>query len=441
MNLYTQLERRETPIRCAVIGCGKFATMFLSQAHRLKNLDVATVVDLAPERGRDALIEAGFAEERIRMGVDGSPAAGRTLVTDDVQQVFDDPRIDVVVEATGSPIAGTRHALAAIAAGKHVVMVTVEADVLVGPLLARKAAEAGVIYSMAYGDQPALVCELVDWARTTGFEVVAAGKGTKFVPEYLYSTPDTVWAHYGFTDEYATESRLNPQMFNSFLDGTKSAIEMAAVANATLLAPQDIGLQFPPCGVDQLASVCIPDSAGGVLQKSGTVEVVSSLERDGSPVDRDLRWGVYVSLEAPSDYVVECFKQYGVVTDPTGRYTAMYRPFHLIGLELAVSVTSAVLRGEPTGAPRAFVADVASIAKRDLQPGDILDGEGGYTVHGGLVSSGRSLADGLLPIGLAHGAKVVRDVPRGAAICWSDVAVANESDVTRLRRQLEHESR
>jgi predicted homoserine dehydrogenase-like protein len=423
MNLLEVLASRRRPVRCAVIGCGKFATMFLSQAARLDRLEVAAVVDLSAERAKAALASAGY--------------AGDVRVTESAHDVLGDPSIEVIVEATGNPLAGTEHALAAIEHGQHVVMVTVEADVLVGPLLAERARAKGVVYSMAYGDQPALICELVDWARTTGFEVVAAGKGTKYLPEYHYSTPETVWGYYGFTPEYAAEARLNPQMFNSFLDGTKSAIEMAAVANATGLAAPAAGLAFPPCGAEDLASVCIPSEHGGVLARSGSVEVVSSLNRDGSEVARDLRWGVYVTLAAHSDYVADCFAQYGLVTDHSGRFTAMYRPYHLIGLELGVSVVSAAVRGEATGSPRSFVADVVAVAKRDLEPGDVLDGEGGYTVFGTVLPASDSLAGGLLPIGLAAGARVGTRIRKGERIAWSDVSFESRPPAMLLRRELE----
>ncbi len=256
---------------------------------------------------------------------------------------------EVVIEATGNPMAGIAHALAAIEAGKHIVMVNVEADALCGWWLADKARERGVVYSMAYGDQPALVAEMVDWARSAGFTVAAAGKGTKYLPFYHTVTPDDVWTHYGLTAAEAKAAGMNPQMFNSFLDGTKSAIEMAAIANACGLDVPSDGLAFPPCGVDDLAQVLRPRALGGVLERDGMVEVVSSLERDGRPVFRDLRWGVYVVLRAPNDYAAACFKQYGLPTDPTGRYAAMYKPFHLIGLELSISVLNAALRGEATG--------------------------------------------------------------------------------------------
>lgn len=176
-------------------------------------------------------------------------------------------------------------------------MINVEADVLAGPLLVRKAKEAGIIYSMAYGDQPALIAEMVDWARTAGFDVVCAGKGTKHLPKFHASTPDTVWSHYGFTEEQLAGGDFNPQMFNSFLDGTKSALEMAAVANGCDLSPPSDGLKFPPCGVWDLPEVLKPIEDGGQLEKKGTVEVVSCLEIDGRPVFNDLRWGVYVIIE------------------------------------------------------------------------------------------------------------------------------------------------
>ncbi|MEM6423458.1 MAG: SAF domain-containing protein, partial [Pseudomonadota bacterium] len=345
--------------------------------------------------------------------------------------------IDVIVEATGNPIVGIAHARQAIGEGRHVVMVNVEADVLAGALLAEEARSAGVVYSMAYGDQPALTCELVDWARATGFEVIAAGKGTKYLPSYHASSPDTVWDHYGLTPEEAAAAGMNPQMFNSFLDGTKSALEMAAIANATGLTPPSDGLSFPAAGMDDLAHVLRPRSDGGQLERKGQVEVVSSLERDGRPVFRDLRWGVYVVIEAPNDYAAACFRQYGMNTDATGRYSAMYKPFHLIGLELNISILSAALLGKATGATLAFEGDVVATAKRDLKAGEVLDGEGGYTVWGKLYPAQRSLELGGLPIGLAHGVRLSNDIAAGQPIGWSDVTIDETLDAVRTRREME----
>ncbi len=361
MNLSHLLNARRAagkPVRVALIGAGKFGSMFLSQVPHTPGLEVPIIVDLDPERAREACRTVGWDAARI---------AATTFAADAAKATSD--KIEVIVEATGNPAVGIKHARAAIAAGKHIVMVNVEADVLAGPLLAEEARKAGVVYSLAYGDQPALTAELVDWARATGFHVVAAGKGTKYLPAYHDVTPAGVWGHYGLTADEAQSAGMNPQMFNSFLDGTKSAIEMAAIANATGLDVPTGGLLFPPCGVDDLPHVMRPRDKGGVLEKAGLVEVVSSLERDGRPVFRDLRWGVYVVLEAPNDYAADCFRQYGLKTDSSGRYAAMYKPYHLIGLELNISILSAALRGEPTGQPHGFRGDVAGGSETELARG------------------------------------------------------------------------
>jgi predicted homoserine dehydrogenase-like protein len=402
MNLMAKLRARVEagrPVRVGLIGAGKFGSMFLSQVPTIPGLEVAVIADLDPDRARTACRAVGWDEARI---------AG-TRFTDSGRAACEQDGVEVVVEATGSPSAGIAHALAAIEAGRAIVMVNVEADVLAGPLLA---------------------------ARAAGFAVAAAGKGTKYLPSYHQVTPEGVWAHYGLTAEEAARAGMNPQMFNSFLDGTKSAIEMAAIANACgLEVPQD-GLLFPPCGVDDLAHVLRPRALGGVLERKGMVEVVSSLERDGRPVFRDLRWGVYVVLEAPNDYAAACFRQYGLRTDATGRFAAMHKPFHLIGLELSISVLNAALRGEPTGAATAWRGDAVAIAKRGLRAGETLDGEGGFTVYGKLVPAARSRAEDALPIGLAHGVTLRRDVPVGEIVRATDVDLDTTAPAVRLRQEM-----
>jgi len=440
MNLHRLLLQRasnQKPLRVVLIGAGKFGSMFLSQVRRTPGLHLVAVCDLSPQRAQASLERVGWpAAQYAAASLDAARKSGATFVTDDALAVIASGAIEIAIDATGSPAAGIRHALACCEHGTHIVMVNVEADALAGPLLARRAAQAGIVYSLAYGDQPALICEMVDWARAAGFEVIAAGKGTKYLPAFHESTPDTVWGHYGFTPGMVAAGDFNAQMFNSFLDGTKSAIEMAAVANATGLTPAPGGLAFPPCGVDDLPRVLRPREAGGELHHAGQVEVISSLERDGSPVFRDLRWGVYVTFAADSDYVRRCFHEYGLVTDASGNYSAMYKPYHLIGLELGISVASVGLRREATGAATGFRGDVVATAKRDLRAGETLDGEGGYTVYGKLMPAADSLARGGLPLGLAHGVKLARAVARGGALTWNDVA-AIDSDAARLRREME----
>ncbi|MEX4005897.1 NAD(P)H-dependent oxidoreductase [Neoaquamicrobium sediminum] len=430
MNLHALLQARadaNAPVRAGLIGAGKFGSMFLSQVPSTPGLQVTVIADLSPERARQSCRAVGWSEERI---------AATSFVEDGAELCASDA-VDVVIDSTGSPGAGVVHALAAIENGKHIVMVNVEADVLAGPALAARARKAGTVYSMAYGDQPALVSEMVDWGRAAGFTVQAAGKGTKYLPAYHQVTPDEVWTHYGLTPDAAKAAGMNSQMFNSFLDGTKSAIEMAAIANACGLAVPEAGLSFPPCGVDDLAHLLRPRAVGGQLEGEGMVEVISSLERDGRPVFRDLRWGVYVVLEAPNDYAAACFRQYGLPVDSTGRYAAMYKPFHLIGLELGISVLSAALRGEPTGHSRFFRGDAVAVAKRDLAVGDMLDGEGGYTVWGRLMPARASVATKALPIGLAHGVRITCPVKTGEVVTLNDVEPLADTPALQLRRETE----
>lgn len=427
-----------TPIRIGVIGAGKFGSMFLSQAPRTPGMHVVGIADLGVGRARAAVARVDWPEERFAAtSFAGAMRDGTTFITDDAEALIAADGIDIIVEATGSPAAGIRHALLCCKHRRHIVMVNVEADALAGPLIARRAAEAGIIYSFAYGDQPALIAEIVDWARTAGLEVICAGKGTKYLPIYHASTPATVWGHYGFSEEQVAGGDFNPQMFNSFLDGTKSALEMAAVANACGLEPAAGGLAFPACGVDDLPELLRPLGDGGILPHKGAVEVVSSVERDGRPVFRDLRWGVYATFEAPSEYVRQCFAQYGLKTDSSGRYSAMYKPYHLIGLELGFSIASIMLRSEATGTTRGFAGDVVATAKRDLQPGERLDGEGGYMVYGKLMPAQASLAAGGLPIGLAHNLVLGRAVATGQPVRWDDVAFDEANAAIRFRREME----
>ncbi len=441
MSLYAKLKQRAAdgkPIRIGLIGAGKFGSMYLAQVPRTPGVHLVAIADLSPDAARKNLARVGWEETRARASsIEEAVKRGSTYVGDDWQALVRHPAVDIVVECTGNPAAAGEHCLAAFASRKHLVNVTVEADALCGPVLAHKAAEAGVVYSLAFGDQPALICDLVDWARTCGFPVVAAGRGHKWLPHFRESTPETVWGFYGLTPEQAKRGGLNPKMFNSFLDGSKPSIECTAVANATGLAVPSDGLRYPPASVADIPFVTRPVSEGGVLERKGMVEVISSLEANGRAIPYDIRMGVWVTVEAETEYIRNCFEEYDAHTDPSGRYFSLYKRWHLIGLEVGVSVASVALRGEATGVPIGWSADVVATAKRDLRVGEMLDGEGGCTVWGKLLPAAASAAMGGLPLGLAHGVKVLRAVKKDQSLCWDDVAVYTGALAYRSRRAMQ----
>ena len=441
MSLHRQLQQlaaNHQSIKVGLIGAGKFGSMYLSQIPNTPGVQLVGIADLSPVGVRKNLERVGWKDEQSNAkSLDDAIKTGQTHISEDWQALVSHPAIDVIVECTGHPIAAVDHCLLAFKHGKHVVNVTVEADAFCGPLLAKKAEEAGVIYSLAFGDQPALICDLVDWARTCGFPVVAAGRGHKWLPHFSESTPETVWGNYGLTPQQAERGGLNPKMFNSFLDGSKPSIESTAVANATGLSVPSNGLLYPPASVEDIPFVTRPISEGGVLEKKGMVEVISSLEANGRKIPYDIRMGVWVTVEAETDYIKNCFEEYNAHTDPSGRYFTLYKRWHLIGLEVGMSVASVALRKEATGVAHCWNADVVATAKRDLKPGELLDGEGGYTVWGKLLPAAKSVAMGGLPLGLAHDIKVVRPVKKGQSLCWDDVAVDINTHAYKIRKQME----
>ncbi|MBR0722030.1 NAD(P)H-dependent oxidoreductase [Bradyrhizobium manausense] len=441
MNLHRMLLERKAagrPVTIGLIGAGKFGLMFLSQVRQTDGMHLVGVADLNTARARSQLKLGCWPEEQYAAtSIDDALKHGRTIVTDNADALITHPAIEVIIEATGDPGAGIRFAMKAIENGKHIVMVNVEADAVAGPILARKARQAGVVYSLAWGDQPALIADHVDWARAAGFKVVAAGKGTRYHPTYHQSTPDTVW---DILDKYMKikdRNSINPKMFNSFVDGTKSGIEMTAVCNATGLHAQSEGLSFPPATRFEHAEICKPKSDGGMLEKSGVTEVTSSVYRDGSDVPQSLVMGTYVVFETDSAYSEECFREYSMLPDKTGKYASLYRPIHMIGLELGISVASAALRKEPTGAPIVFNSDVVATAKRKLKAGEMLDGEGGFCVWGKQTPADASLKQGYLPLGLAHQVKLKTDIEPGQRLKWEDVEYDPNNLAVRVRREME----
>lgn len=441
MNLHSKLLERKAagnPVTIGLIGAGKFGTMFLSQVRSTDGIHLVGVADLNTDRARSQLALGCWPEEQYAAtSADDALKHGSTVITEDAETLLTHPGIEVIIEATGDPGAGIRFAMRAIEHGKHIVMVNVEADAVAGPILARKAKAAGVVYSLAWGDQPALIADHVDWARAAGFRVVSAGKGTRYHPTYHQSTPDTVW---DILDKYMKirdRKSINPKMFNSFVDGTKSGIEMTAVCNATGLHAQSEGLSFPPATRFEHAEICKPKSAGGTLEKAGVTEVTSSVYRDGTDVPHSLVMGTYVVFESDSPYSEECFREYSMLPDKSGRYACLYRPIHMIGLELGISVASAALRGEPTGAPITFNSDVVATAKRTLKAGEMLDGEGGFCVWGKQTPADASLEHGYLPLGLAHQVRLKTDIAEGQRLRWSDVDYDPDNIAVKVRREME----
>lgn len=428
------------PIRVAQIGAGKFGTMILAQLRLMPGVQLCALADLDIERARAAAARANWEADRFvaagSVGAANDVARSGKVAIVPAGEIAAQCDVDVVLEVTGHVEAATHHCIVAMDAGHHVVNVTVEADVVVGPMLYRHAQKRGVIYSLAYGDQPAIICEMVDWARTCGFTVTAAGKGTQYLPKWRYSTPDTALQHFGFTDEQIRLGGFNPKMFNSFLDGTKSAIEMNSIANATGLGVPQNGLTFAPIGTSELAAKMRPKSQGGVLERDGILDVVTYLYEEGKVVPDHIRFGVFVCFTSESAYAQRCFTEYGMFTDPTGKYTALWRPYHLIGLEIGVSIANVVLRGEATGAPvHGPIGETVCATRKAMRSGEIIDGEGGYAAYGLLTTAQRAQNERLVPMGLATGLKLKHDVPIDHPISEADVEFDEGSIVWKLRRE------
>ena len=423
MYLHSKLQNRSKPIKIGFIGCGKFVSMFLAQYNQLEKIQIDSIVDVNIEKAKKNCLNSGLNEKTIS-NINFTNSLDNTLERD----------IEIYIEATGNPIIGTVHAKKIINNKKHIILVNVEADVTCGKFLSDLANKNNVVCSMAYGDQPSLIMEQIEWARLNGFQVICAGKGTKYHPTFEYSTPETVWDHYGLTKERAEkESGMNPKMFNSFLCGDKSAIEMCAVSNAAdLKCPKD-GLTFPPVGVYDIAKKLIPKDEGGLIDHSGQVEVISSIDLDKNEIENDLRWGVYIVIKAQNEYVKNCFKDYGMVTDSSGNYSAIWRPYHYIGLELAQSIYSISLDLKPTGFTKNYNSDVGAVAKKDLKAGEKLDGEGGFCARGKLISSQKSKEDGILPLGLTDNAIVKRNIKRDELIRLTDVDLDLPKEVLEAR--------
>jgi predicted homoserine dehydrogenase-like protein len=432
-----ELERRGTPFQVGIIGAGTFGTQIIAQTCRMQGMRIAAVAEIVPEKAIAAFKSGGVAPARVTSAssereIDAAIQNGQFAVTSSVEALLAS-RVDVVIEATGNPDLGTRHAAAAIEHRKHVVMVTVEADVVVGHLLKRRADAAGVIYSLAYGDEPALAAELCDWGRTLGFRVIAAGKGTRFIPAFRKANPDDVPRLYGFSGK-----DYNAQVFCSFLDGTKHSIEMAALANATGLSVDIRGMHFPAVDLRELPDVLCGTRHGGILQSEGVVEAVSAMRADETYVERNIRGGVFAVLQAPDNHAAESLATYGdiigMMIGKRSRHVLIYRPQHFVGHEVAIGVARLLLFGEAVAAPIGHTCEVIAAAKKRLAPGTILDGEGGYCVYGMVEKAEVAANENLVPIGLTGRARVTTEIPEDGLITFDNVEVL-DSPAFRLRKR------
>ncbi|GAB3328527.1 NAD(P)H-dependent oxidoreductase [Haloplanus salinarum] len=446
LNIPSKLAAREEPVQVGVIGSGLFGTNLIDQIEPVTGLETAVVADIDTDKAVRTLRETGVPSDEITVAESATEAeavraeGGRAVVEAGMDLI--ETGVDVVVEATGIPNIGAKYAYEAITEKKHVVMVNVEADTVVGPILSSYADQNDVTYTMAYGDQPACIVELCDWARTVGMEIVAVGKGNPYRDEYRFGTPDDVFDRIGFEDEFVEGHNLNPRMFNSFFDGTKVSVEMCAVANAVGLEPDVPGMHIPTAEIPEIPEKLRPEAEGGLLQNTGVVDTISTVYEDGSTVEQDISAGVFAVTSTPTERVQEYLAQYsgaGWHTASDGKYQVFYRPHHLPGLETGVSVANAALNNEPTGATRSQHTEVVGVTKQALSSGTELDGGGGYTVYGRIETAERAEANGHVPFELLDGAVVETSLDRNQVVTYDDVSLEEDTFIYNLR-QLQDET-
>ena len=440
--LLTEREKDGKPIRVGIIGTGKFGGGLVTQISRMKGMVVSAIADIKPENAEYAYASA-YGDDVTVSRVDSAQAleqaihVGQFAVVEDGLLVARAAGLDVVVEATGLTEVGAQMASATLEAGNHLVMVNVETDVTVGAMLRRKADSAGVVYSLVDGDQPGVTMNIVEWAWSLGFEIVAAGRGTELFASDPAGTPDNVPERYGFDPQTLERRRINLKMYNSFRDGTKAQVEATAIANMAGLVPDIRGMHEPSCNLADIPKHCSLVSEGGLLSRHGVIELANSVAEDGvTMLDDPLRMGVFVVIRTEHPFIMEDLTNYHCYPGGDGKNFLLYRPYHLVAVEAPITIARAALYGLPTGAPRNVPsADVVTVAKRDLKAGERLDGGGGYTVIGQSEKATVARDERLLLLGLSDGAVLKRDVALGEAIGYDAVELAEDSFVLQLRRE------
>lgn len=439
--LLAQRQAEGNPIRVGIIGTGKFGAGLVAQISQMQGMDVSAIADINPRNARYAYESSHIPPEEIRTAetadeLEDAIRQGRPVIVEDGLALADSESLDVIVDATGIPDAGARHAYHALSNHKHVVMVNVEADVTVGPFLRRTADAAGVVYSMVDGDQPAVTWNIIEWARSLGLEIVAAGRGTIYYADDFEGTPDNTAARFGFTPEQIERRTINLKMFNSFRDGTKAQVEMTALANAVGLVPDVRGMHEPSVNLADIPQRFSRREEGGLLGQHGVVELANSVAEDGSSMlPNPLKMGVFAVVRSEHPFTQEDLASYGCHVGGEGKNFLLYRPYHLVAVPAPLSIARAVFYGDPTGSCAATpTAECIAVAKRNLRAGEELDGGGGYTVVGQCEKATVARQEGLLPLGLAYKATLQRDVAKGEAIAYADVTLNEDSFVLKMRR-------
>ena len=413
-----ELERLGKPVSVGLIGAGQMGQEILCTVQLMKGLRIPVVVDVTFERAQLALRMAGVDDRNVVCTNDLAPAeraieAGRIVAASDWRLAASLQRVQVLVDATGSPELGVLIAQAAFRAKKHIVMMNVECDVTVGPVLKRQADEAGVIYTLAAGDEPAAILELYRFATALGFEVVAAGKG-KNNPLDINATPEALAAR-------AKARDMSPRMLCEFVDGSKTAVEMCSVANATGLVPDVRGMHGAKASRETLHHVFCPKSQGGVLEKSGVVDFAIGVHP-----------GVFVVFTTDQPRLKHGLIQRDMGTGPN---YLLFRPYHLCSIEVPLTCAQAVIYGESAGHPLPQpVAECIAIAKRDLAAGQKLDAIGEFCYRGSIDTVANTRAEGLLPLGLAKDCVLRRDVAAGQPIRYADIAEMPDTALARARK-------
>ncbi|WP_195543280.1 NAD(P)H-dependent oxidoreductase [Massiliimalia timonensis] len=413
-----ELENTGSPIQVALIGAGQMGTDIIAQVECMVGMDIPVVCDLSLDLAEKGYRVAGYTGEIVRTNemdeAIEAVQAGKKVATENYRLAVTLPMVEVVIDATGSPEMGARVSLDCINNGKHIVMMNVECDITVGPILRQMAENAGVVYSLTAGDEPGSIVEVYRFAKALGFKVVAAGKG-KNNPLNIYATPDE-W------EEKAKARNMSAKMLVEFVDGSKTMIEMAAVSNATGLVPDVRGMHGPKCNVKDLTTVFATKEQGGILEKEGVVDFGIG----------DINPGVFVIVTTDKPRLIEGLVQRDMGNGPN---YLLYRPYHLCSIETPITAAQAVLYGESTAHPlKKLTSECITVAKQDLKAGQTLDGIGEYCYRASIELADVAANGNMLPVGLAKGAVLTCDVKKDEVITYDMVTLNEKSVLLQLRR-------